>query len=122
MTNPWYIIAYDIAHPSRLRRVHKRLSAEAYPLQNSVFLCQGNLKALQKLYQQLSSELRPSEDDLRFFPLAAQWYLQFWGIPALCEDLRDSHWPAYVNLSAEEWIGRLKPVKKSFEEPPRRYA
>ncbi|MDO5667637.1 MAG: CRISPR-associated endonuclease Cas2 [Alcaligenaceae bacterium] len=122
MLKYWYLIAYDIAHPRRLRRVHRQLSAQGYPLQNSVFLCQGNVAELRQLYQQLSSELQPAEDDLRIFPLASMWYLQFWGIHAMCDDLHDSQWPAYKNLLIGEWAGRVQPIKKHFESAPLRYA
>ena len=35
---PDYLIAYDIAAPRRLQKIHKRLCEEAIPLQNSTFL------------------------------------------------------------------------------------
>lgn len=122
MISYWYLIAYDIAHPRRLRRVHQKLTAQGYALQNSTFLCQGSVSQMRHFHRQLSSELHPAEDDLRIFPLATQWYLQFWGISPLSSDLRDSNWPAYQSLSINQWVGKVKPVKTHFDCPPLRYA
>ncbi len=107
MIERWYLIVYDISHPRRLRRVHQLLKSEGYPLQNSTFLWGGTQLALEQLKQNLTRELKPATDDLRIFPVAYQWLIQFWGQPALTEDLRDTRWPAYANLQPGQWLGKV---------------
>jgi CRISPR-associated protein Cas2 len=34
-----YLVSYDVCHPRRLRRVHKKMKGYGEPLQYSVFLC-----------------------------------------------------------------------------------
>ncbi|HYN77476.1 MAG TPA: CRISPR-associated endonuclease Cas2, partial [Lamprocystis sp. (in: g-proteobacteria)] len=36
----WYLVAYDIADPRRLQRLHRRLRRDGATLQESVFLVQ----------------------------------------------------------------------------------
>lgn len=68
------IIAYDIAHPRRLRRAHRLLSNIALPLQNSVFLFHGTDEAFAPHYQALCRLLNPHEDDLRVYLLHGRLY------------------------------------------------
>lgn len=122
MNKFWYLVAYDISHTRRLRRVFNILKAHGYALQNSVFLCQGTTKEIQQLYQQLRQELQADEDDLRMFPIASDWHLQFWGTFPLSADLHDTSWPAYKNLAVGQWAGRIAKLKKHFDGPAKRYA
>ena len=56
---PDYLIAYDIAAPKRLQKIHKCLCEEAIPLQNSTFL-----------YRASPGQFK-NEDDLRAYRLPA---------------------------------------------------
>jgi len=65
----WYLLAYDIRDPRRLRRFHYRISKLALPLQESVFLLQADpegLAALRELVKQLTHS---RQDDLRLYPV-----------------------------------------------------
>lgn len=67
-TNAW-LIAYDIADPRRLGRVHRLLKKVAVPIQYSVFLAWLNERQLRWLVEQLRSRIRVCEDDVRLYHL-----------------------------------------------------
>lgn len=67
----WYLVAYDIADPRRLRRVHRALRAVAIPVQCSVFLVHGTLKDIERLLEQLDLLIEPRQDDVRAYPVDA---------------------------------------------------
>ena len=65
----WYIIAYDIREPKRLRRLHYYLRKRAIALQNSVFLVKTSDQYLQQLSSALQSIASETEDDIRIYPV-----------------------------------------------------
>ncbi len=65
----WYLIAYDIAQPRRLQRLHRALRAEALAVQESVFLVQGTQDEVEELLDRLETHMDPREDDLRAYPV-----------------------------------------------------
>ncbi|MFB1487684.1 MULTISPECIES: CRISPR-associated endonuclease Cas2 [unclassified Thiocapsa] len=67
----WYLIAYDIAHPRRLQRLHRALQAEAIAIQRSVFLVAGTVADIDRLLDRLATLIDPEEDDLRAYPVGA---------------------------------------------------
>jgi CRISPR-associated protein Cas2 len=67
----WYLIAYDIAHPRRLQRLHRALQAEAIAIQRSVFLIAGSVADIERLLDRLANLIDPAEDDLRAYPVDA---------------------------------------------------
>ena len=67
---PDYLIAYDIAAPKRLQKIHKRLCEEAIPLQNSTFLYRASPGQFEHLWQELAL-MSKNEDDLRAYRLPA---------------------------------------------------
>lgn len=67
----WYLIAYDIAHPRRLQRLHRALRAEALAMQESVFLVQGTQAEVDGLLDRLETLIDPHADDLRAYPIGA---------------------------------------------------
>jgi len=66
----WYLLAYDITNPRRLRQVHRRLRREGIAMQQSVFLLFGSAGALRALLDEIGALLDPSADDLRAYPVA----------------------------------------------------
>jgi CRISPR-associated protein Cas2 len=66
----WYLIAYDIAHPQRLRRLHRALRREALALQKSVFLTHGTVVEIEQLLDRLEALMNPRDDDLRAYPVS----------------------------------------------------
>lgn len=69
-SNAW-LIAYDIADPRRLGRVHRLLKKVAIPIQYSVFLAWLNERQLSWLVEQLRSRVQIREDDVRLYHLPA---------------------------------------------------
>ena len=67
-----YLIVYDIAHPRRLQKVHKLLSENAIPLQNSTFHFTGTAGQFEHCWAQLARLIHKHEDDLRAYPLPPQ--------------------------------------------------
>ncbi|MCX7107151.1 MAG: CRISPR-associated endonuclease Cas2 [Methylococcales bacterium] len=64
-----YLIAYDIANPKRLSRVHRVLKKEGLPLQYSVFTVVIKRKALLRLLQAITEIIHPAQDDIRCYRL-----------------------------------------------------
>lgn len=72
----WYLIAYDVRDPKRLRRVHYHIRKHAFALQESVFLVRTDQRGLAALEDQLRKLVDPRTDDLRRYPVtgpAALW-------------------------------------------------
>lgn len=65
----WYIIAYDIRDPKRLRKLHYHLRKQAIPMQYSVFLIKANGKVLKNLLKTIRSIAKDDEDDIRLYPI-----------------------------------------------------
>ena len=62
----WRLIAYDIRHPARLRRVHRQVSREAWFVQESLAASYLTADALDVLLQRTTALLKP-QDDLRVY-------------------------------------------------------
>jgi CRISPR-associated protein Cas2 len=108
-TPEWYLIAYDIADPRRLQRLHRAVRTEAIAIQRSVFLMAGSVAAIERLLDRLAVLIAPDEDDLRAYPIDAPHTLQRSG-PTLLHGplLHDSPTgPAIVGASEHSWRQRL---------------
>lgn len=66
-----YLVAYDIRHPRRLRRVHRVASDHGEPLQYSVFVCDLTRTELIALKRALLAEIKTTEDSIGIFDLGA---------------------------------------------------
>ena len=64
-----YLIAYDIANPKRLSRVHSILKKQGLPLQYSVFTVVIKRKKLIKLLSSINEQINPTKDDIRCYRL-----------------------------------------------------
>lgn len=67
--NGLYLIAYDIANPKRLSRVHRLLKKQGLPVQYSVFTVVIKRPALLRLLESINRLIHPSEDDVRCYRL-----------------------------------------------------
>jgi CRISPR-associated protein Cas2 len=67
--NSAWLICYDIANPRRLARVHRATVRFAVPVQYSVYWARLDRPALDAAIASLARLLRPTEDDVRFYPL-----------------------------------------------------
>lgn len=64
-----WLIAYDIADPRRLGRVHRYLKRHAIPVQYSVFVFHGNQIALERVLAGIAERIAPALDDVRAYHL-----------------------------------------------------
>lgn len=64
-----FLIAYDIGHPRRLRRVARVLERRAVRCQYSVFLFRGTDADLRALLDELGALIRPAEDVVQAWPV-----------------------------------------------------
>ena len=64
-----YVIAYDIADPSRLRRVARRLERHALRHQKSVFLFDGDATAVEMLLDEVAALMDLRQDIIQAWKL-----------------------------------------------------
>lgn len=104
-TDAW-LIAYDIADPRRLGRVHRLLKKIAVPIQYSVFLAWLNERQLAWLVEQLRGRINVREDDVRLYHLPVATELTTLGkqwLPEGVQLLRDGK-PLQVDMPTEDFI------------------
>ena len=65
----WYLVAYDIANPRRLAKIHRKLKSEGLAVQKSLFLVQGTEFRINQLLDRIASIMALREDDLRAYPI-----------------------------------------------------
>ena len=66
-----WIVAYDIADPRRLGRVHRYMVKRAIPIQKSIFQATMSTAQMLKLRLDLAQLIDASADDIRMYPLPA---------------------------------------------------
>lgn len=64
-----WLIAYDIADPKRLQRVHRFLSSQAVPVQYSVFATRSSPMKTGLIRAGLAAIIDEREDDVRIYPV-----------------------------------------------------
>lgn len=82
-----HLLAYDIADPARLQRVHRSVRAAGIPLQYSVFLVPGRPRDIDNLLDELAGIIEPAEDDIRVYPLPHRLHVQRLGRQHLPEGI-----------------------------------
>ena len=65
----WYLVAYDIANPRRLQKIHNLIKKEGLAVQKSLFFVQGTETGLNKLLDKIATIMVLREDDLRAYPI-----------------------------------------------------
>lgn len=66
-----WLIAYDIADPRRLARIHAFLKKSGVPVQYSVFVARLDRRTLGEVASGLRDRMKESEDDIRLYRLPA---------------------------------------------------
>lgn len=84
-----YLLAYDIADPRRLRRVHRVANDFGEPLQYSLFVCDLTGVELSRLKGCLMEEVKTTEDSISIFDLGP---------------------PSGRGIQCVEFIGRRRPL------------
>jgi CRISPR-associated protein Cas2 len=82
-----WLIAYDIASPKRLARVHRYLKGEAVPVQYSVFMTRTTLTRIHGIRHELERLIDPRADDVRIYSLPEQLQIDTAGQAALPEGM-----------------------------------
>jgi CRISPR-associated protein Cas2 len=82
-----WLIAYDIANPQRLARMHRFLKSRAVPVQYSVFATRSTPMKIGLLRADLAELIDPKEDDVRIYPIPEPAELAVLGRKALPEGL-----------------------------------
>ena len=82
-----WLIAYDIAHPGRLRRVHKLISRHAQAVQYSVFAAIMTDTALHRLMTSLARLMDEQQDDIRAWRLTPETRVWLMGRDALSDGI-----------------------------------
>ena len=90
---PVHLIAYDITHPRRLRRVARVCERFAQRLQDSVYLADLDEAELQRLMLPLAGTIDAATDSVRYVPLCAEDQRTSRGL-GLCRSLttQPDHW------------------------------
>lgn len=65
----WYVLAYDIREPKRLKKLHYYLKKQALPLQRSIFIVHCDTHQLADILQQVRERAHLREDDIRLYPI-----------------------------------------------------
>lgn len=82
-----WLIAYDIADPRRLRRVHRFLTSQAVPVQYSVFATRAAPMKTGLIRAGLAEIIDERDDDVRIYPVPEPADLTVFGRKALPEGL-----------------------------------
>ncbi|MCY0873191.1 MAG: CRISPR-associated endonuclease Cas2 [Acidithiobacillus caldus] len=82
-----WLIAYDIADPRRLARVHRYLKGEAVPVQYSIFAAATSANGIRRVRDELAKRIDPRRDDVRIYLLPRSLDISHLGQPSLPEGL-----------------------------------
>ncbi len=65
----WYLLAYDIREPRRLKRVHRSLRSEGVPMQRSVFFVRARPRDIKRILDAVEKLIHRRQDDVRVYPI-----------------------------------------------------
>lgn len=82
-----WLIAYDIADPKRLAKIHRLLKKQAIPIQYSLFLYRGTTQKAKQLIEELSTHINNKQDDLRAYPIPSKPEINLIGQPLLLDGI-----------------------------------
>jgi CRISPR-associated protein Cas2 len=83
--NAWYLVAYDIADPKRLAKVHRFIKQKGIAAQKSVFFVNGTQSRINAFLDEICAFMNPKEDDLRAYPIAHPSRVWTFGVNPLAE-------------------------------------
>ncbi len=85
-----WLIAYDIANPRRLQRVHKRVVAECWRLQYSLYWTPLDHRGIRALAADLERLIDPKADDVRFYLFPDDAWCRLYGPKPWAEGVIDA--------------------------------
>ncbi len=104
----WYLLAYDIRNPVRLRRTHAFVRKHGVALQRSVFLLQMDAREFDSLQHGIRNLVNDREDDVRIYPIRHPGVL--WSAGLQQEAVRS----LYAPVPGGEPGGMLAAVRRFF--------
>lgn len=81
------LIAYDIAQPLRLGRLHRYLKKVAIPVQYSIFVTTADPRKIREIIRTIRDIIHSREDDVRIYELPSDFQIQSLGRPLLSEGI-----------------------------------
>lgn len=82
-----YLLAYDIADPRRLVRVHRASAGWGIRIQYSVFLVPHSREGIESFLGELRGLIDEGEDDVRLYPLPASVEVTQYGRQGVTEGI-----------------------------------
>lgn len=82
-----WLIAYDIAQPRRLNRVHRYVKTVAVPAQYSLYVASETAQGIQGIRDELAGLIDRREDDVRIYLLPKRSRIVHYGRHALPDGL-----------------------------------
>lgn len=101
-----WLVAYDVADPRRLARVHRRMLRHAVPVEYSVFWLSGTPADRLRCLQDVLPLLEASEDDLRMYSLPARGFRLRLGLAVLPQGIEWSALPAAFRWDGDACAGQ----------------
>lgn len=91
MSRRRFLVAWDIAHPRRLKRIHRIARDYGNPLQKSVFLCELGKAEMERLKERMGKVAHRKEDQVLFLDLGPEGrdptdWLEVIGMPPAIHD------------------------------------
>ena len=84
------VVAYDICHPRRLRRVAKVVEDYGRRVQKSVFEVEVGPAAFGELRRRVEREIEPLEDGVKYYPLCGACLGRMWTFGVGSEEVDQS--------------------------------
>lgn len=97
-----WLVAYDVADPRRLGRVHRRMLRHAVAIEYSVFWLTGTPADRLRCLQDVLPLLEPDEDDLRMYAMPARGLRLRLGLSVLPQGIEWSALPAAFRWDNDE--------------------
>lgn len=102
----WFVLAYDVREPKRLKRLHYYLKKRALPLQRSVFLLHKKPSELSQILQEVRQRTHKNEDDVRLYPVVSP--NSIWAAGTQSRVLADLYGPVEKEKPAKGLRGLVK--------------
>ena len=83
-----WLIAYDVADPRRLARLHRYLKSKAVPVQYSVFVTRASAVQIGAIRSALADLIDPKTDDVRIYQVPDSPELVVLGTKALPDGIQ----------------------------------
>lgn len=117
-----YLIAYDIADPKRLGRVHRYVKRSGLAVQYSVFVTRMTRPQVTELSAGISERIHPRKDDVRIYALPQHCWIARFGedpMPAgvYLTDIALAYWMTDLGETEDDLFADYHEWQDDSEEP-----